>query len=103
VSQPMDDAALEEYRKAQAEEYGTWIAAEPINAGTALAYNAGDPVPASNVDRLGYADDGRVVKRSSAAGRKLLEELGMAPEPEPATEPSAPARRSTTTKDTGKS
>jgi hypothetical protein len=45
---------------AQRVEYGTWVAAEDIYAGAALAYAAGQPVPVSNVEQHGYAELGLV-------------------------------------------
>src|SRR5262245_16766144 len=54
MGQPLSDPALDEYRKAQEEEYGTWVAATDIFAGTALAYIEGDAVPKSNVERFKY-------------------------------------------------
>lgn len=41
----------EEYRRQQAVEYGTFVANKPINIGGARAFNAGDPVPVSHVER----------------------------------------------------
>lgn len=41
----------EVYRQAQAAEYNTYVAAKPIFIGTARAFNEGDPVPASHVER----------------------------------------------------
>lgn len=38
----------------QAKEYGTYVATQPIDVGNARAYNEGDPVPVSNVERHGY-------------------------------------------------
>jgi hypothetical protein len=63
MSEPLDldlDAETAEYAAAQQREYGKWEAAELIAVGNAPAYNVGDPVPISNVDRLGYAERGQV-------------------------------------------
>lgn len=50
-------AATAAERRAQLQrEYGQWEAATDISTATGLAYAAGHPVPASNVD-----EDGRVV------------------------------------------
>ncbi len=42
------------WRASQVEEYGSWVAAQDIYHGNALAYTAGDPVPASNVKQYDY-------------------------------------------------
>lgn len=41
----------EAYRDAQAAEYGVYVAAEDIFIGGGRAFNEGDPVPVSHVDR----------------------------------------------------
>lgn len=38
-------------RDAQIAEYSQWVATSPIDINGARAFNAGDPVPASHVDR----------------------------------------------------
>jgi len=48
------------YRAKQAAEYGTYVAVVPIYHDGARAYNAGDPVPVSNVKRHGYLAQGLV-------------------------------------------
>jgi hypothetical protein len=50
-----DDVALAEFAAAQQREYGKWEAVDVIWHGNARAYNPGDAVPVSNVERLGYA------------------------------------------------
>lgn len=47
-------AAVAETVAEQIKEYGTFVATQPINVGTARAYNEGDPVPVSNVEAHGY-------------------------------------------------
>lgn len=47
-------AAVAETVASQAKEYGTFVATQPIDAGGVRAYNEGDPVPVSNVERHGY-------------------------------------------------
>lgn len=83
MAQPIrpGDQALAEYQAAVAKEYGEWVAAEDIYAGTALAYTRGMPVPISNVELHGYdkTDPPQVVKRNSKAGREITGE----PEPAP--------------------
>ncbi|MCA1570789.1 MAG: hypothetical protein LC798_10830 [Chloroflexi bacterium] len=43
-------------------EYSQYVAAQPIDHNGARAYNVGDPVPASNVQRFGYEGSGLVLK-----------------------------------------
>lgn len=50
------------WRASQIEEYGSWVAAVDIYHGNALAYVAGDPVPASNVKQYDYDVKG-IVRR----------------------------------------
>lgn len=47
----MAEQTVEEYRKAQEAEYGTWVALTAIDINGARAFNAGDPVPVSHVER----------------------------------------------------
>ena len=58
----------EELRKAQEAEYGTYLAAKPIFIRGARAFNEGDPVPASHVQR-GVVSEDDVVKASTKAGK----------------------------------
>jgi len=58
----------EEYQATVEEEYGDWVAAEPILYNGALAYNTGDPIPASNVTAHGYDQTRQAVRRSTRAG-----------------------------------
>ena len=57
----------EAFRAAQAKEYGQYVATEQIFYAGALAFNVGDPVPASNVTLHGYADLGVVAKTTTKA------------------------------------
>lgn len=66
----------EAYRKALEDDWTTWVAAADIPYGNVLAYAKGAPVPASNVARWRYDDQGLVEKRTSKAGQALLEEAG---------------------------
>lgn len=69
-----------ERRKAQAEEYGTWVATMDITVpfGAALAYTTGSPVPVSNVERWDYDSPTNymgavcVVRQDSAEGKALV-------------------------------
>lgn len=42
---------LEQYTDEQKREYGAYVATEPIDIGGARAFNVGDPVPISHVER----------------------------------------------------
>lgn len=69
-------AELSDFIARQREEYGKYVANQQIFAGNALAYNAGDSVPISNAERLGYVEAGLVVKVGTKAHADLLESLG---------------------------
>lgn len=72
------DAAARALLEAQAQEYGTYVAAQDIYVGTALAYAKGHPVPVSNVEQHGYAANGLVAKTSTKAGATVLDETAAA-------------------------
>jgi hypothetical protein len=57
------DLELQRYHRAQLREYTLWVADGDIRVGNALAYRAGDAVPASNVD-----EDGRVILARHTCG-----------------------------------
>lgn len=67
MTSPIIDPGVEERRKARAEEYGVWEAAGPIEFGSARAFNEGDPVPKSTVERL-KLDALGLVRKQGAAG-----------------------------------
>mgnify|MGYP001025037014 CR=1 FL=1 len=69
-------AELADHIEAQRKEYGMYVAARQIHVGTALAYNPGDAVPISNAERLGYVEEGLVVKVGTKEHRDLLQSLG---------------------------
>lgn len=58
-----DQAALV---KAQAEEYGSFVAVTNIPHDGVLAYAAGHPVPKSNVEKYKYDEQGLVKKVAKA-------------------------------------
>jgi len=58
---------VEDFAAAQAAEYATYVATEPILVDGARAYNVGDPVPASNVEKHGYVQLGVVRKADDPA------------------------------------
>ena len=61
----------EEYRQRQAAEYGTFVAAHPIDINGARAFNEGDPVPVSHISR-GVVSEDDVVKVSTKAGKAAV-------------------------------
>lgn len=65
VTQPN---TAEEQQAAIDKEYGVYVATEPINVGSVRAFNVGDPVPVSHVER-GVVDSASVAKRDTKAGR----------------------------------
>lgn len=58
---PLPKEVLER-REQIRKDYSQYVATETIYYDGAVAYQAGDPVPASNVERHGY-DEAGVVKR----------------------------------------
>jgi len=64
-------SAVEEYRAAVADEYGTYVAVEAIDFDGARAYNVGDPVPVTNVERYSYLDRGLVAKIGTKAAEDV--------------------------------
>ena len=59
----------EELREAQRKEYGTYVAAQTIFIEGARAFNVGDPVPVSHVERH-VVDADAVTKVTTKAGRE---------------------------------
>lgn len=72
VGDPNSAAAL---RKAQEVEYGTWIATEEISINGVRAFNKGDAVPVSHVERLRLDEAKVVAKRSTKAGQAVEAEV----------------------------
>lgn len=66
-----DQTPDEEYRAAQVAEYSVYVANKPINVGNARAFNVGDPVPVSHVER-GVVSEDDVVKQSTKAGKTAV-------------------------------
>lgn len=64
---------VKSFRQQQVEEWGTWVAVQQITFNGALAYNPGDPVPASNVSRHGYDSKGLVARVGSAPAREVVQ------------------------------
>lgn len=60
----------EQTAEAYAAEWGKWVAKDAIFFGTARAFNAGDPVPVSHVDR-GVVSKDQVVGANTKAAEAL--------------------------------
>jgi hypothetical protein len=71
----MADLTPEEqaYLKAQAAEWGTYVATSAIHINGARAFNPGDPVPASHVER-GVVSSDDVAKTNTKAAKAVTEE-----------------------------
>jgi hypothetical protein len=70
VAASAEDVAA--FRTEQQKEWGQYIALTDISFNGARAYNAGDPVPASNVEKHKYLDQGLVTKVATKAGQDLI-------------------------------
>lgn len=73
-----DRAAVEARRQEREAEFAEWIAATDIPWGSVVANFRGEPVAKSTVEARGWHELGLVVKRDSAQGRQIIEELGLA-------------------------
>ncbi len=60
-----------EYRQALGEEYGQYVAVVDININGARAFNVGDPVPVSHVER-GVVESDQVSKRTTKAAQAAV-------------------------------
>lgn len=68
---PTDPAAeAEALIKAQTDEYGEFVAVEPINIDGARAFNVGDPVPKGHVSS-GVVDKSQVARRNTKAAEAV--------------------------------
>ena len=65
-SDPGEASRFAQYKAAQTEEYGTYIAAGEITVGSARAFNAGYPVPKSTAEAMGWHLDGTCVPAGTA-------------------------------------
>lgn len=68
------NAEVEQFRKEQEVEWGTYVAAQPINIDGARAFNVGDAVPVSHVER-GVVDAALVAKRTTKTGAAIVESV----------------------------
>lgn len=69
----MPEQTVEDYLKAQKEEWGTYVAVAPIDIHGARAFNVGDPVPASHVTG-GVVSADVVAKSTTKAAQAATEE-----------------------------
>ena len=74
---------VEDFAAAQAAEYATFVATGPILVDGVRAYNAGDPVPVSNVERHGYLQLGVVRKATDPAPELTAPEPPVVPQGDP--------------------
>lgn len=72
MTQPAAPAEVEALMQAQAKEYGTYVAVQPIDIGGARAFNVGDAVPMSHVER-GVVPSEAVAKSTTKAGQAAIE------------------------------
>ncbi len=75
MTTPAAPATVEELREAQALEFGKFVAKGPIDINGARAFNAGDPVPVSHVER-GVVSKGDVVGATTKAASAVTSEKG---------------------------
>lgn len=73
-----DLLAVEQLRKAREAEYGEYVAVQDIPWGNVKAATPGMRVPTSTVERLKWDELGLVAKRTSKAGREVLERTNTA-------------------------
>ena len=64
----------EEYLKRQEEEWGTYVAIQPIMHGGVISRHPGDPVPVSVVKEHKYDEQGLVAKRTTQAAKAVTGE-----------------------------
>jgi hypothetical protein len=75
MTTPADPATVEELREAQRREYGQYVAKVPIDIDGGRAFNPGDPVPASHIQR-GVVDKDQVVGASTKTAAAVTSEKG---------------------------
>jgi hypothetical protein len=65
---PATPKTVEEFRQEQVAEWGTYVATTPIFIEGIRAFNVGDAVPVSHIDR-GVVSTEQVAKRTTKAGQ----------------------------------
>jgi hypothetical protein len=81
---------VQTFRAEQEKEWGQYVAVAPISFNGAAAYNVGDAVPASNVARYNYAEQGLVAKIGSKNANETIRAIANAATAEPTEQASAP-------------
>ena len=74
MSEPVPQS-VEEYLAAQKAEWGEYVATEAIDINGVRAFNAGDPVPKSHVDRKVVSAD-QVKKAAKTTAKTTTETKG---------------------------
>lgn len=69
----MSEQTVAEYVAAQKAEWGTYVATQSIDIHGARAFNVGDPVPVSHVER-GVVSSDAVAKSTTKAAAAATEE-----------------------------
>lgn len=72
----VDISQADAHADAISKEYGMYVAVEPIDVGAARAFNVGDPVPASHVDR-GVVPSSAVARTTTKAAAAAVTEKGV--------------------------
>ena len=72
MTTPTGPTSAVEMIEAQRDEYTKYIAVTEINIGNARAFNTGDPVPASTVERFDMVNLGLVAERDSDDGKAVV-------------------------------
>ncbi len=73
-----EDPEVQKYRREQIEEYTSFRAARAIDVGSARAFNEGDPVPKSTVERLKWDDLGLVERVPAKVRTDAVRAAGLA-------------------------
>lgn len=71
----VDISQADAHADAIAKEYSQYVAVEPINVGSARAFNVGDPVPTSHVES-GVVPTSAVAKTNTKAAAAVTTEKG---------------------------
>jgi hypothetical protein len=70
MSSPQPAQTVEDREKERIAEYSKWVAVVPIDIHGARAFNPGDPVPVSHVDR-GVVASHQVTGRNTKTGQAV--------------------------------
>jgi hypothetical protein len=81
---------VQSFRAEQEKEWGQYVALAPISFNGAPAYNAGDAVPASNVAKYKYDEQGLVGKVGAKATNEVIRSIANAASAEQVADVGAP-------------